>query len=70
MSQVSDQESAALVSKAVNGDKQALNDLIRLHEPFIYNVAWKFVGNPEDAKDLTQEVRIEAQPNGNCCSGK
>jgi len=43
----------------VNGDKKALNDLIVNHEPFIYNVAWKFTNDPDEASDLTQEVLIK-----------
>ena len=48
-----------LIEKAVNGDKKALNDLIVNHEPFIYNVAWKFTNDPDEASDLTQEVLIK-----------
>lgn len=66
----SHQDSEALVAKAVNGDKKALSDLIRLHEPFIYNVAWKFTGNPEDAKDLSQEVLIKIMTNLSSFQGK
>ena len=52
-------KSEDLVVKAQEGDKDALEELLRLHEPFIYNVAWKFTNNPDDAKDLTQEVLIK-----------
>ena len=31
-----------LLEKALDGDKKALNNLIAFHEPFIYNVAWKY----------------------------
>ncbi|WP_375582812.1 RNA polymerase sigma factor [Cyclobacterium xiamenense] len=48
-----------LVSAALKGNKNALNDLIKLHEPFIYNVAWKFTNDENEAKDLTQEVLIK-----------
>ena len=36
-----------------------MEELIRLHEPFIYNVAWKFTNNEDEAKDLTQETLIK-----------
>ncbi|MEL7342032.1 MAG: RNA polymerase sigma factor, partial [Bacteroidota bacterium] len=36
----------------------SLNRLIERHQPFIYNLAWKMIGNPDDAKDLTQEALI------------
>jgi len=48
-----------LVTKSVGGDKKSLNELIIRHEPFIYNVAWKYTGNEDTAKDLTQEVLIK-----------
>lgn len=48
-----------LVKKSLQGDKNALNQLIQKHQPFIYNVAWKYTNNPDEAKDLTQEVLIK-----------
>ena len=51
--------SKILVQQAITGDKKALDRLIRLHRPFIYNVAWKYTNDPNDAEDLTQEVLIK-----------
>lgn len=48
-----------LITEALKGSKQSLNDLIVLHEPFIYNVAWKFTNDPNEASDLTQDVLIK-----------
>lgn len=48
-----------LVKAAINGDRQALDQLILLHQPFIYNVAWKMAHDPNDALDLTQEVLLK-----------
>lgn len=48
-----------LIKKAINGSKKALNDLIIIHEPFIYNVAWKFTADQNEASDVTQEVLIK-----------
>ena len=48
-----------LVRVAVDGDRVALDALIRRHQPFIYNVAWKMVHDPNDALDLTQEVLLK-----------
>jgi RNA polymerase sigma factor (sigma-70 family) len=58
-SNFSDAASTELIKQALEGDKNALNELIKIHEPFIYNVAWKYTNNPEEAKDLTQEVLIK-----------
>jgi len=48
-----------LIRESLQGDKTALNRLIELHQPFIYNVAWKYTNDQEEAKDLTQEVLIK-----------
>jgi RNA polymerase sigma factor (sigma-70 family) len=48
-----------LIEQAKEGNKNALNELIVAHESFIYNVAWKFTYNKEEASDLTQEVLIK-----------
>tara|TARA_B100000809_G_scaffold127640_1_gene125763 strand:+ start:750 stop:1634 length:885 start_codon:yes stop_codon:yes gene_type:complete len=48
-----------LIEQANNGNKNALNELIVTHESFIYNVAWKFTHDKEEASDLTQEVLIK-----------
>ena len=65
-----EQQSQEWVNKAVAGDKAALEQLIRLHEPFIYNVAWKYTNDPIAAKDLTQEVFIRIITNLSSFAGK
>ena len=60
----------ALVKKSLQGDKDALNQLIQLHQPFIYNVAWKYTNDQEEAKDLTQEVFIKVITNLSSFEGK
>ncbi|MEL6275823.1 MAG: sigma-70 family RNA polymerase sigma factor, partial [Bacteroidota bacterium] len=54
-----EEEDRLLVEQAVNGDRIALDTLVRRHQPFIYNVAWKMVHDPNDAWDLTQEVLVK-----------
>jgi RNA polymerase sigma factor (sigma-70 family) len=48
-----------LIEQANARSKSALNELIVTHESCIYNVAWKFTYNKEEASDLTQEVLIK-----------
>lgn len=55
----SESENIELVSKSLDGDRKALDKLIKLHQPFIYNVAWKMTNDADDALDLTQEVLIK-----------
>ena len=52
-------EDLTLINDAIKGNKKSLNDLIKRHEKFIYNVAWKFTNDQEEANDLTQEVLIK-----------
>ena len=56
----SDVEDKQLVSLSQDGDKKALQNLIVRHQVFVYNLALKMSGNPQDAEDLTQEVFIKA----------
>jgi RNA polymerase sigma factor (sigma-70 family) len=55
----SDQADSDLISDALNGSKASLEILISRHQPFIYNVAWKMVLNPQNAEDITQDILIK-----------
>jgi len=55
----SEDQNIELVRASLKGNKHALNELIKLHRPYIYNVAWKFTFDPMDAEDLTQEALIK-----------
>ena len=48
-----------LVQRSLGGDRRALDELVQLHQPFIYNVAWKMTHDPHDAMDLTQETLLK-----------
>jgi RNA polymerase sigma factor (sigma-70 family) len=52
-----------LISLVKNGSKSALENLIKKHQHYIYNVALKFVLSPYDAEDITQEVLIKVITN-------
>jgi RNA polymerase sigma factor (sigma-70 family) len=49
----------SLISLSLNGNKQALESLILKYQDWIYNVALSFVGDSDEAADLTQEVLIK-----------
>ncbi len=55
----SETDNRQLVQQALEGNRSALDQLIHLHQPFIYNVAWKMCHNPHDAMDLTQETLLK-----------
>ena len=48
-----------LIEKSLEGNKEALEKLIKKHQDWIYNIAFTFVGDKEEAADLTQEVLIK-----------
>lgn len=58
-----DKEDAELIFLAKEGSKSALENLIKKHQHYIYNVALKFVLSPYDAEDITQEVLIKVITN-------
>jgi RNA polymerase sigma factor (sigma-70 family) len=47
------------VKLAVNGDKLALEQVVKHIQDYIYNLAIRMLWHPEDAKDATQEVSIK-----------
>ncbi len=47
-----------LVESAVKGDKKSLEQLVKRHQAWIYNIALKMVWDPVDAEDVTQETLI------------
>ncbi|MEP1095410.1 MAG: RNA polymerase sigma factor [Cyclobacteriaceae bacterium] len=55
----SDTDDKELIRKAIEGDKSSLENLLKKHQPFVFNIAWKMVHNPIDAQDITQEVLIK-----------
>jgi RNA polymerase sigma factor (sigma-70 family) len=48
-----------LVREILEGNRNSLNGLILRHQPFIYNIAWKMMGDPIKAEDLTQEALLK-----------
>ena len=50
----------ALINRCRQGDRQALGELIKEYERPIYNAAFRILGNPDDAADVTQAVFLRA----------
>ncbi len=48
-----------LIMQAREGNKAALEELVKRHQHYIYNVALKMTLSPFDAEDVTQEVLIK-----------
>ncbi len=55
-----DPEDCRLVARARSGESDALEDLVRRHQPWIYNIAVRMLYHPQDAQDATQEILIKA----------
>jgi RNA polymerase sigma-70 factor (ECF subfamily) len=52
-----------LVERCRNGDRQALAELLGIYQRPIYNAAYRIVGNPDDAADVTQVVFLKTFEN-------
>lgn len=50
---------ASLVGRARQGDLKAYEGLIRAHEKPVLRLAWRLMGNVEDAQDVAQEVFLK-----------
>jgi len=68
--QYQDQEDLDLIEKSLQGDKAALDALVKRHQTYLYNIAWRFCGNADDAWDITQEVLVKVITKLSQFSGK
>src|SRR5467141_3758460 len=55
-----DLEDRALVARARSGSREALEELVRRHQGWIYNIAVRMLYHPHDAEDATQEILLKA----------
>jgi RNA polymerase sigma-70 factor (ECF subfamily) len=44
------------VRRFLDGDEEAFNHIVKRWEKKIYNLAWRMLGNREDAQDIVQET--------------
>ena len=49
-----------LVGRARSGDIEAFEALVAEYDGRIYNMAYRMLGNPEDARDVTQDAFLKA----------
>ena len=49
-----------LISRVIDGDTSAFEDLVRQNQTTVYNLALKMTGNPSDAEDISQEAFFKA----------
>jgi len=57
------QDDSILLKKARKGDIRSFEELIMPFEKKVYNIAYRMMGNAEDAMDIAQEVFIKIYKN-------
>lgn len=57
------QDNQQLIRDAQNGDLAAFRLLVESHQQFVYNAAFRFLANQEDARDVVQECFIRVWKN-------
>lgn len=60
MSCNSDKQDAECVRRALEGDTEAFEDLVVRYQRAIFNAICRMVGNPEDAREISQNVFMKA----------
>ena len=55
---INEKETKQLVTEAVQGSKDALEEIVRRIQQPVYSLSLRMLFNPEDAKDISQEILI------------
>lgn len=53
-------EDGALIARFLGGDAAAFDTLFLRYQDYVYNIIYGVIGNAEEARDLTQEVFVQA----------
>ena len=67
---LADTKDSELVTAAQYGNRAALEELVLRHQSWIYNVALRMGGSPQDAEDVTQEILIKMMTKLSTFEGK
>ena len=51
---------SSLIEKSIQGDVASFEKLVVKYNRYVYNIAFRMMGNEEDAKDMSQETLIKA----------
>ncbi len=60
LKEIEDRPDQGLLERCQDGDTDAFDELVNRYKNRVYNVAYRFLGNHEDAQDVAQEVFIRA----------
>lgn len=58
-----DASDESLIASALKGDKKSLNQLLKKHQDYIFNIALKMLNSVPNAEDVTQEILIKIVTN-------
>jgi RNA polymerase sigma-70 factor (ECF subfamily) len=53
-------DDTVLIGRTLHGDREAFEVLVQRHGPSIHNFLFRFLSDPDDVADLTQEVFLQA----------
>jgi len=53
-------EDRLLIDRCLQGHVEAFGELVRRYQDRLYNALFRFLGNPEDARDVAQEAFLSA----------
>lgn len=56
-------ESMELLKKIKQGSRDSFNQFYEMHQSFIFHIAFKFVGNKQEAEDICHDVFLEVFQN-------
>jgi RNA polymerase sigma-70 factor (ECF subfamily) len=56
-------ETKAIIARIKNGDKRAFTELVRLYRNQVASLAYKMVGDYDEAADITQNVFVKTSQN-------
>jgi RNA polymerase sigma-70 factor, ECF subfamily len=58
-SKVQLEEDLGLIQRCLEGDEEGYEELVSRFQGMVYNLAYRFMGSPQEAEDLTQEVFLK-----------
>ncbi|MDX1958531.1 MAG: sigma-70 family RNA polymerase sigma factor [Leptospiraceae bacterium] len=56
---INNEEVNELIRKTLSGNAESLNQLLKIHQDYIYNICRSMYLNPMDSEDVTQEILIK-----------